>query len=273
MRAGVRGVRRGRRKLGPSPALASPMQPSLRRLRKLVCAHPLPGSRGEGTPRHALVGVSRFALAAIFAGAGAAHAQAPAPTVALSDPVKAMVGAWEISNAARDKRCAVELQGRSGVRGLQARIRAALHGFPFPEGCRHLDHDAEGGGATPRQQGHGDPRFQRGRERHVRGRAQRARGSFSMRTQAAIRAATVSPEQLFGATGRLLAGGREAAAASSRCPANSLGRRQLQDRRQGRLRRLDPGALRLRRGVSKTTESLFAGRTGTWRFSESTASA
>src|SRR3954467_9263362 len=48
----------------------------------------------------------RFAVIAFALGAAAAHAQAPEP----SDAAKGMVGAWEISNAARDKTCPLNFQ-------------------------------------------------------------------------------------------------------------------------------------------------------------------
>jgi hypothetical protein len=53
--------------------------------------------------------------------AGEAAAQAPAP----SDAAKSMVGAWEISNAARDKTCPVAFSLDAGAGGFKIELDAA----------------------------------------------------------------------------------------------------------------------------------------------------
>jgi protease inhibitor Inh len=156
--------------------------------------HPLPAARGEET-RGALAGFSLFALAALVA--GAAYAQAPAPTAALSDPAKAMVGAWEISNAARDKRCAVSFKADPAPGGFKLEFEPPCTVFPSlrdigawimtpKEAVQLLDskgtvildfNEVENGMYEAERKGE---------------------GLYFMRTQAAIKAETVSPEQMFG---------------------------------------------------------------------------
>ena len=65
-----------------------------------------------------------IALALSAAGAGA---QAPAP----SDAAKDMVGAWEISNAARDKTCPVTFKLDPGAGGFKLGLDEAC-GTAFP---------------------------------------------------------------------------------------------------------------------------------------------
>src|SRR5262245_59625446 len=67
-------------------------------------------------PARACVAVIALALSA--AGAGA---QAPAP----SDAAKEMVGAWEISNAARDKTCPVTFKLDHAAGGLKIALAEA----------------------------------------------------------------------------------------------------------------------------------------------------
>src|SRR5262245_52264508 len=73
-------------------------------------------------PARACVAVIALALSA--AGAGA---QAPAP----SDAVKDMVGAWEISNAARDKTCPVTFKLDAAAGGFKLELDEAC-GTAFP---------------------------------------------------------------------------------------------------------------------------------------------
>src|SRR5438132_10958638 len=73
-------------------------------------------------PARACLAVIALALSA--AGAGA---QAPAPT----DAAKEMVGAWEISNAARDKTCPVTFKLDPGAGGYKVELDEAC-GAAFP---------------------------------------------------------------------------------------------------------------------------------------------
>ena len=66
--------------------------------------------------------VSLFALLTCAGFAASAHAQ-PAPSA--SDAAKAMVGAWEISNAERDKRCAVTFSVDPAPLGFKLALEAA----------------------------------------------------------------------------------------------------------------------------------------------------
>jgi hypothetical protein len=69
----------------------------------------------------------RFAVIAFALSAAAAHAQAPEP----SDAAKGMVGAWEISNAARDKTCPLNFQLDAVTGGFKLELDEAC-GTAFP---------------------------------------------------------------------------------------------------------------------------------------------
>jgi hypothetical protein len=134
-----------------------------------------------------------FALLTLVASVGAAPAQAP-----VSDAAKAMVGAWEISNAARDRTCPVSFVLDAGAGGFKLDLDQSC-GTVFPslkdlvawtmgpndavrlidsKGAIILDfNEVESGMYEAERKGE---------------------GLYFMRTQAAIRAATVSPEQVFG---------------------------------------------------------------------------
>src|SRR5260370_6963116 len=73
-------------------------------------------------PARACLAVIALALSAVGAGA-----QAPAP----SDAAKDMVGAWEISNAARDKTCPVTFKLDPGAGGFKLELDEAC-GTTFP---------------------------------------------------------------------------------------------------------------------------------------------
>jgi hypothetical protein len=134
-------------------------------------------------------------LAAALAIAAAAHAQTPAT---MSEPAKAMIGAWEISNAARDKRCAVSFKAEPVTGGFKLEFDPPCADFPVlrevgvwaiagpkdsvrlfdSKGATVLDFlEVESGMFEAERKGE---------------------GLFFMRSQAAIKAATVSPEQVFG---------------------------------------------------------------------------
>ena len=121
--------------------------------------------------------------------AGGASAQEPAP----SDAAKAMVGAWEISNAARDKTCPVTLRPRCRRRRLQARARSRLrHRISAAEGSSWSGPSARTircGCSTARAPS--SSTSPKSRPACTKPSA-RARGCSSCAPQAAIKAATVS---------------------------------------------------------------------------------
>jgi hypothetical protein len=123
-----------------------------------------------------------------------ARAQAQAP----SDAAKAMFGPWEISNAARDKTCPVIFSLDTGAGGFKVELDPAC-GTAFPmlkgivvwamgpnDNVRLMD--AKGAVLLDFSEV----------ETHMFEAERRGEGLYFMRTQAAIKAATVSPEQLFG---------------------------------------------------------------------------
>jgi hypothetical protein len=133
-------------------------------------------------------------LAAAIAIAGVASAQIPA---ALSEPAKAMIGAWEISNAARDKRCAVNFKADAATGGFKLEFDPPCTDFPVLR-------DVGFWGIGPKDavrlfDGKGTIILDFSEVESGMFEAERkGEGLFFMRSQAAIKAATVSPEQLFG---------------------------------------------------------------------------
>src|SRR5262244_159621 len=143
------------------------------------------------SPMPARACVAVIALALSIAGAAA---QAPTP----SDAARDMVGAWEISNAARDKTCPVTFN-----------LEPAAGSFK-------LDLDGICGTAFPALKDvvvwtmgpNDEVRLLNSKgavildfmevESHMYEAERKGEGLFFMRTQAAIKAATVTPEQVFG---------------------------------------------------------------------------
>ena len=132
-------------------------------------------------------------LAVIFS-AGAANAQTPAT---LSEPAKAMIGAWEISNAARDKRCAVNFKAEPAAGGFKLEFEPPCTAFPslrdvgaWTMGPKDSVHLVDGKGTVILDFSEVESGMYEAERK--------GEGLFFMRTQAAIKAATVSPEQLFG---------------------------------------------------------------------------
>jgi hypothetical protein len=137
---------------------------------------------------------ARFALIALGLSVGVADAQAPAP----SEAAKGMVGAWEISNAARDKTCPVTFKLDTAGGGFKLELDAAC-GTAFPQ-LRDVGVWVMGPNDTVRlidSKGAIILDFQEV-EAHIYEAERKGEGLFFMRTQAAIQAATVNPEQLFG---------------------------------------------------------------------------
>jgi Protease inhibitor Inh len=140
----------------------------------------------------------RRVLFALFAGILSAAAPAAAQAPAASDAAKEMVGAWEISNAARDKTCPVTfaLDAAAGAfkLGLDAECAKA-----FPS-LKEVVAWAIGPNDSVRlfdSKGTVVLDFMEV-ESHTYEAERKGEGLYFMRTQAAVRAATVTPEQLFG---------------------------------------------------------------------------
>jgi hypothetical protein len=123
-----------------------------------------------------------------------ALAQAPAP----SEAAQAMVGAWEISNAARDKTCPIIFSLDAGERGFRLEPDPGC-GTAFPSlkdiagwtvGPKDSIRLFDSKGAVLLDFSEVESRMFEAERK--------GEGLFFMRTQDAVRAATVSPEQLFG---------------------------------------------------------------------------
>jgi Protease inhibitor Inh len=125
---------------------------------------------------------------------GLAVAQAPT----LNETAKGMVGAWEISNAARDKTCPLIFSLDAAAGGYKLELDPqCVKAFPSlkdvvawivgPNDQVRLI-DAKGAVILDFTEV----------ESHMYEAERKGEGLFFMRTQAAIKAATVSPEQLFG---------------------------------------------------------------------------
>ena len=135
-----------------------------------------------------------FAVIALALSGATASAQAPAP----SDAAKEMAGAWEISNAARDKTCPVTFNLEPAAGGFKLDLEDVC-GTAFPalkdvvvwtmgpnDSVRLLN--AKGAVVLDFMEV----------EAHMYEAERKGEGLFFMRTQAAIKAATVTPEQVFG---------------------------------------------------------------------------
>jgi hypothetical protein len=136
----------------------------------------------------------RFAVIALGLSVSGAHAQAPEP----SDAAKAMVGAWEISNAARDKTCPLSFSLDAATGGFKLELDGAC-GTAFPA-LKDVTVWAIGPNDAVRlfnSKGAIVLDFTEV-ESHMYEAERKGEGLFFMRTQAAIKAATVSPEQVFG---------------------------------------------------------------------------
>lgn len=139
-------------------------------------------------PKRVLLGLFIASLSAI------AFAQAPTA----SDAAKEMVGAWEISNAARDKTCPVSFALEATTGGFKLDLDAeCAKVFPSlkevagwtigPNDSVRL-FDSKGAIILDFMEV----------ESHMYEAERKGEGLYFMRTQAAIRAATITPERLFG---------------------------------------------------------------------------
>ncbi|HEY7246218.1 MAG TPA: AprI/Inh family metalloprotease inhibitor [Xanthobacteraceae bacterium] len=109
-----------------------------------------------------------------------------------------MVGAWEISNAARDKTCAVTFSVETGEGALKLDLDPACR-MVFPSlkdvgawmiGPNDSVQLLDGKGGVVLDFSEVESRMYEAERK--------GEGLFFMRTQAAIRAATITPDQLFG---------------------------------------------------------------------------
>jgi Protease inhibitor Inh len=142
-------------------------------------------------PRRACSALAALALLGLSVDA---CAQAPAP----SDAAKGMVGSWEISNAARDKTCPLAFKLDAGAGGYKVELDAAC-GTAFPP-LKDIQAWAMGPNDAVRlydSKGALILDFTEV-ESHMYEAERRGEGLYFMRTQEAIKAVTVSPEQLFG---------------------------------------------------------------------------
>jgi hypothetical protein len=126
-----------------------------------------------------------LAVIAIALFAASAAAQAPVP----SDAAKDMVGDWEISNAARDKTCPIsfklDLDGVCGT-AFPALKDVVVWAMGPNDEVRLLN--SKGAVILDFMEV----------EAHMYEAERKGEGLFFMRTQDAIKAATVTPEQVFG---------------------------------------------------------------------------
>jgi hypothetical protein len=208
-------------------------------------------------PLHACLVVLGLALFA-----GIARAQAPAA----SDAAKAMVGGWEISNAARDKTCPLTFTLDAAGSGFKVELDGGC-GAAFPSlkdigiwGIGPKDSvrlfDSKGVLVLDFTEV----------ESQMYEAERRGEGLFFMRTLAAIKAATVSPEQVFGEWTLLQEFEKPLCKLTlSSAAAGSEGYRIT----------VKPGCTAAVAGLGLSTwrleqdELLLIGRGGTWRFSES----
>jgi hypothetical protein len=205
-----------------------------------------------------------IACAALGLSVGGAPAQAPAP----SEAAKAMVGGWEISNAARDKTCPLTLKLDVAAGGFKLELDPGCGAaFPSlkdiavwalaPNDAVRL-YDSKGAVILDFAEV----------EAHVFEAERKGEGLFFMRTQDAVKAATISPEQLFGEW-TLLKEFEKPLCKLTLSNASAGG--------EGYKLTVKPGCDASVAGLGLSTwrlerdELLLVGRGGSWRFSESDA--
>jgi hypothetical protein len=193
-----------------------------------------------------------------------ALAQAPAP----SEAAQAMVGAWEISNAARDKTCPLAFSLDAGERGFKLQLDSGC-GTAFPS-LKDLVAWGIGPNDSVRlldSKGTLVLDFSEV-ESHMFEAERKGEGLFFMRTQAAIKAATVSPEQLFGDWTLLKEFEKPLCklTLSNAAAGGESYKIVLKGGCDPSIAGFAPSTWRL-----QDNELIFAGRAGTWRFAESDA--
>jgi Protease inhibitor Inh len=204
----------------------------------------------------------RLVLISLGLVVGAAQAQAP------SDAAKAMVGAWEISNAARDKTCPLSFKLDPAGSGFKVELEDSC-GAAFPS-LKDIVHWTIGPNDSVRlfdSKGALILDFTEV-ESHMYEAERKGEGLFFMRTQAAIKAATVTPEQLFG---------EWTLAQEMEKPLCKLSLSKALVGADSYRIVVRPGCVAAIADLAFSTwrleanELLLTGRTGTWRFSESDA--
>jgi Protease inhibitor Inh len=216
---------------------------------------------------HLLAGspMSRLALLIVVA-LGISMSDAPAQAPAASDAAHAMVGAWEISNAARDKTCPVVFILNAGEGGFKLELDPGCRtAFPSLKDAAAWAMGPNDSVRLLDSKGVVILDFSEV-ESHMYEAERKGEGLFFMRTQDAIKAATISPEQLFGdwtllqefekplckvTLSNASAGGESyKIIVKTGCDASIAG--------------FAPSTWRL-----DNDELLLSGRAGTWRFAES----
>jgi hypothetical protein len=203
-----------------------------------------------------------FLLVTVLVFASTAHAQTPAT---ISDSAKAMIGAWEISNAARDKRCGVVFKADAVTGGFKVEFDPPCADFPSLR-------DVAVWGIGPKDavqlfDGKGTIILDFNEVESGMFEAERkGEGLFFMRSQAAIKAGTVSPDQLFGEWTLLQEADK---------PLCKLTLSNASSGEDTYRIVVKPGCVAAIMGLGLTTwrlevnDLLLIGRGGTWRFSAS----
>src|SRR5271166_4906220 len=216
---------------------------------------------------HPLAGapMSRPVLLVVVA-LGISMTAAPAQAPAAGDAAKAMVGAWEISNAARDKTCPVVFSLDAGEGGFRLELDPGCRAA-FPS-LKDLAVWAMGPNDSVRlfdTKGAVILDFSEV-ESHMYEAERKGEGLFFMRTQDAIKAAAISPEQLFGDWTLLQEFEKPLCKLTlSNAPAGGEGYKIIvKTPCDASIAGFAPSTWRL-----DNDELLLSGRTGTWRFAES----
>jgi Protease inhibitor Inh len=204
-------------------------------------------------------------LIALGLAAGSSGAQTP-PSA--SEAAKAMVGAWEISNAARDKTCPATFSLEPAGGGFKLELDVVC-GTAFPS-LKDVGSWTMGPRDSVRlfdSKGTIVLEFTEV-EAHMFEAERRGEGLFFMRTVAAVKAATVSAEQLFGDWTLLQE--FEKPLCRLTLSSASAGGESYQIA-------IKPGCAAVIAGLGfsswrlESNELRLSGRAGTWRFSESDA--
>jgi Protease inhibitor Inh len=142
------------------------------------------------------LGLVLVVLAATSLGAGGAWTQGQAP--APSDAAKAMIGAWEISNAARDKTCPLTFKLDTAAKGFALELDpGCAAAFPPLKDLAVWAMGPNDGVRLYDSKGLLLLDFSEV-ESHTYEAERKGEGLFFLRTQAAVRAATITADQLFG---------------------------------------------------------------------------
>jgi hypothetical protein len=201
----------------------------------------------------------------LVAALAAAVARAQTPPLTLTDAAKAMLGAWEISNAAKDKICPVAFKADAAAGGLRLEFDPPCTAFPSLK-------DVAVWNMGPND----NVRLIDGRgtvvldftevESGMYEAERRGEGLFFLRSQAAIRATTVRPEDVFGEWTLLQEIDKPLCKLTLSNTAVGEERYRIVVR---------PGCVAAIAGIGFATwqleanELMLVGRAGTWRFSES----